>query len=264
MSPVVRRTGFSVLLLLLVFVAAQHRLGDGGSIPGRPDGAPDLWREARHANRAASVTHAASVTNCALLLSLDRNNPYTLTSVDDGVLFDIDADGDAEQVSWPEPSSNVAFLAIDHEGDGRVSSGRDLIGNHTVPGVTSAPNALLRLATDAIGGELRGSVDSEHPLFRRLLLWTDDNHNGVSEGSELVPAGELLAAVGLGFGFHHREDAHGNQSRFRGFVHVRTESGRNRPTSPEDDHARNRPLYDVCLVTSHKQPPLLDTRRADR
>jgi hypothetical protein len=87
-------------------------------------------------------------------------------------------------------------------------------------------------------------------LFRgREFLRRHDNHNGTSEGSELIPANELLAAVGHGFGRHHREDAHGNRSRFRGFVHLRTESGRNRPASAEDGRARTRPLYDVCLVT---------------
>jgi hypothetical protein len=35
---------------------------------------------------------------------------------------------------------------------------------------------------------------------------------------------------------------------FRGFVHVRTAPGRNRAIEPEDDRARRRYMYDVCLV----------------
>ena len=87
------------------------------------------------------------------------------------------------------------------------------------------------------------------PLFETLRLWTDANHNGVSEADELRPAGDELAAIGLGYSPHRRLDSHGNQSRFRGFVHLRTEPGRNRAVTPEEDRSRRRYIYEVCLVT---------------
>jgi hypothetical protein len=39
----------------------------------------------------------------------------------------------------------------------------------------------------------------DDPLFARLLLWTDRHHNGVSEASELRPAHEVLADIGLAY-----------------------------------------------------------------
>jgi hypothetical protein len=56
----------------------------------------------------------------------------------------------------------------------------------------------------------RGSVSSDDPRFARLLLWTDRNHNGVSEPSELRPASELLSDIGLAYEEHKRRDGHGN------------------------------------------------------
>jgi len=41
---------------------------------------------------------------------------YKLTSVDDGVLFDIDGGGTREQVSWTARGAENAFLAIDRNG----------------------------------------------------------------------------------------------------------------------------------------------------
>ena len=249
MSPGMRRSAFALILIVLVLFVAQDRLSDGGGNLVSPDQSPLLWKEAVHSNLPTAVTYAAAPSNCVFVLSVNRNNPFTLTSVDEGVRFDIDADGDLEQASWTEAASDIAFLALDRDGDGMISSGRDLVGSRTIPGVTSAPNALIQLASDAIGSERRPAIDSGNPLFQRLLLWTDDNHNGISEGSEVLPAHELLSDVRLGFERHHRTDAHGNQSRYRGFVHVRAESGSQPVTSAADDTARLRPMYDVCLVT---------------
>ena len=65
----------------------------------------------------------------------------------------------------------------------------------------------------------------------------------------MKPAADELAAIGLGYPPHRRLDSHGNQSRYRGFVHLRTEPGRNRALEPEDDRSRRRYIYEVCLVT---------------
>ena len=183
--------------------------------------------------------------NCPIVISTDPNSQYTLTALEDGVLFDIDADGSLDQVAWTEPATDVAFLALDRDGDGRITSGRELIGDRTLPGVTNGPNALIQLATHA---GTWGLLDKNDPLFAKMLLWSDANHNGKSEASELRPAEDELSAIGLGFQPERRVDSHGNQSRFRGFVHVQTARGKNMATTTQDDRARRRYLYDVCLV----------------
>jgi hypothetical protein len=86
-----------------------------------------------------------------------------------------------ERVSWTEADSDVSFLAIDRDGDGKITSGKELFGNFTLPGVSNGFLALQGLAMQTNGGIERGSVSSDDPLYARLLLWNDMNHNGISE-----------------------------------------------------------------------------------
>jgi hypothetical protein len=95
----------------------------------------------------------------------------------------------------------------------------------------------------------RGSVSSDDPLFARLLLWTDSNHNGISEPSELRAASEFLSDIGLSYENHHRRDGNGNLYRYRGWVHIRTAPGRNRAKAPTEDEERRRQIFDVFLTT---------------
>jgi hypothetical protein len=211
-----------------------------------PPGRPSPSRVVTRSDGPPVVTYPNPVTNCPTVVSIDPNSQYTFTGVLDGVLFDIDADGDLDQVAWTKTSTDVAFLALDRDGDKRITSGRELIGDHTLPGVTNGPNALLQLA---VNPATKAVLDSDDPVFSRMLLWRDANHNGSSEPAELRAAGDELSTIGLGYERHRRIDSHGNQSRFRGFVHVRTAPGRNRATNPQDDRTGRRYMYDVCLVT---------------
>jgi hypothetical protein len=56
--------------------------------------------------------------------------------------------------------------------------------------------------------------------------------------SELRPARELVSAIGLGYTRQHRRDPYGNESRYRGFVHIRTAPGLNETVSAADDRRR--------------------------
>lgn len=233
-----RRALVPASVLLLVLVVSEQRLVDS---PVRLSGygAPSLWQPV--------VQHRGPFRNCVLVISTDLRNPYALTSVDDGVQFDINGDGAPDQVSWTTADSDVAFLALDRDDDGHVSSVRELIGEHTVPEAGSAPDALITLAAEAAGTEHGAVVDSENPLFLRLLLWTDSNHNGISESSELRSAREVFAAIGLGFSGYHRVDQFGNQARHQGDAYVRTELGLNRVVTRNLERERWRPVYEVCL-----------------
>ena len=180
-----------------------------------------------------------------------KPGPYRLTSAAEGVVFDIDADGVPKQVSWTQAGADMAFLAIDIDGDGLITSGRELFGNHTIPGITNGWDALAAMAAEAAGGLAQGSVNSDNPLFERLLLWTDRNHNGISEPDELQPASDLFSDIGVGYIPTLRRDQYGNVFRFKGWVQVRTAPGRNAPTNQQEDRERTRPAYDVLLT---KQP----------
>lgn len=257
-----RRIVLSLLVLLAILIVAQRRLSNGEQ-PVPSDALPALWESAEHGSgepgtrfrRGTLVAAGASTPamNCAIMISTRRDNPFTLTSVENGVRFDIDADGDLDQVAWTESGADVAFLAMDRDGDGSIVSGRELIGDHALPGAKSGPTILTVFANNAIGGAPRPLVDSENPLFAKLVLWTDANHNGISEPPELRSAAAVLSGISLGFESHHRRDPHGNESRRRGFVFVRTAPGANPTTTREDGIARRRPLYDICLGTTVAQ-----------
>jgi hypothetical protein len=187
--------------------------------------------------------------NCPIVVAVGSNSSYSLTSAEEGVLFDIDGDGVLERIAWTKQNSPVAFLALDRDRDGQITSGRELFGNHMLSGAQNGFVALARMAQEAGAGVLRGSLSVDDAIFSRLLLWTDINHNGVSEPSELRPAGELLAEIGLGYQEHQRKDGHGNHFAYRGWVSVRTQPGRNASADPDEALARHRDVYDVVLAT---------------
>jgi hypothetical protein len=69
----------------------------------------------------------------------------------------------------------VAFLALDRDGDGQITSGEELFGNHTLEGSANGFEALQRTAMESNGGVRRGSVSADDPVYAQLLLWTDRN-----------------------------------------------------------------------------------------
>ena len=182
-----------------------------------------------------------------IMIATGNGARYELTSAANGVAFDIDGNGSVEQVAWTAPGSGVAFLAMDRDGDGVITSGKELFGNYTLPGATNGFEALRRMSMSTNGGVMRGSVSQDDPLFAQLLLWTDANHNGFSEPSELRPASELLSDIGLGYKVTGRRDRHGNLFRFLGWASVRTEPGRNKARTAEQENARRIPIWDAYL-----------------
>ena len=116
---------------------------------------------------------------------------YHLTSVADGVRFDLNSDGIVEQLAWTSRASDDAFLAIDENRNGRIDDGSELIGGPLGP-----PNGIYALSafdgfataadlSRAANRHADGHIDPSDEIFRRLLLWTDSNHNGISEEPEL-------------------------------------------------------------------------------
>jgi hypothetical protein len=180
-----------------------------------------------------------------IVISTERNHKYEFTSVKDGVLFDINADGVVDQVAWTLPDSDVAFLALDRNGDGIINNGNELLGNHTRPDARNGFQALALMAMESNGGIQRGEVSSDDPLYTRLLLWTDNNHNGISERGELRPASEVLAEIGLSYQPRKEYDEFGNLFAYRGWAHLRTEPGRNAAHTAKDDVARTIHIWDV-------------------
>ena len=202
--------------------------------------------------------------------SVERNVLLRLTSAEDGVSFDIDGDGRQEQIGWTEAGADVGFLALDRNENGIIDNGRELFGSHTLPGSTNGFDALSVTRGHSPASEprpmpLAGSdvfvrdynkswiqLDHYDALFAKLLLWTDRNHNGISEHSELAPVGRWLAEIGLNYNYDRRVDGFGNRYAFKGWANVRPALGKMRTTGTPVDKGEiamgQLDLYEVCVV----------------
>ncbi len=80
-------------------------------------------------------------------------------------LFDLDADGGLEKISFVD--SNSAFLALDRNHDGAINNGNELFGPASGNGFADLS------AYDADGNNW---IDENDPVFNQLRLWTKDNN----------------------------------------------------------------------------------------
>jgi hypothetical protein len=147
-------------------------------------------------------------------------NGFHLSSPQDGVAFDLDADGTPNHTSWTTTGSDDAWLALDRNGNGLIDDGRELFGNFTEQPPTIAgesKNGFRALAVFDANGD--GKITAADPVFTALRLWRDDNHNGVSEANELHTLSELgVSAIALDYKEARRTDEYGNQFRYRAKV----------------------------------------------
>jgi hypothetical protein len=172
-----------------------------------------------------------------------------LTSAADGVIFDIRGDGRPIQLAWTAESSTNAFLALDRNGNGKIDNGKELFGNFTdqppcPDGGGACRNGYRALAEfDKLqnGGNGDGIIDRRDAIFPHLLLWIDENHDGISQPNELHSLPELgVVSLSLTYKESRRTDQFGNQFRYRDAVNPDPETG-----EPKD----GRWAYDVFFMT---------------
>jgi hypothetical protein len=154
----------------------------------------------------------------------------TFSSLEDGVMFDGDGDGILELMSWPV--SGGGWLALDRDGDGRITSGRELLGNHTLPDTANGFDAIARLLPRP-----KGYITADDPLFHQLVVWTDANRDGIGEGSELEPLSKYVTEILLSYERVDKKDQHGNRYRWQGKAKYVGKQGW-------------LPIYDVVVLTS--------------
>jgi hypothetical protein len=167
-----------------------------------------------------------------ILLKLG-NGPWKLSGLNDPVSFDINNTGHADTIGWTAADSDIAFLAIDRNGNGRIDDGGELLGNGTLLANGSrAPNGFNALAEFDTNGD--GVIDQADPVWSRLLLWTDLNHDGASQAGELQPiTASSVTSIDLDHHWTGRHDSSGNAFGFE--AHFK--EGR-----------RTQPFYDVFLA----------------
>ena len=118
-----------------------------------------------------------------IVVDLD-NDGIELTTIEDGVNFDLWATGRAQAISWVQPDDG--FLALDRNNNGVIDDGSELFGN--IGGYEDGVKALTALDSDR-----NGMIDNNDDLFSELVIWQDTNTDGTSAPNELIN----IASVGI-------------------------------------------------------------------
>ena len=152
------------------------------------------------------------------------------------MLFDIDADGQPDRISWTARGSSLAFVALDRNGNGRIDDASELFGNHTpLPNGSIASNGFEALK--AFDRNRDDQIDEHDTVWSALLLWTDENHDGRSQSGELTEiANSPIRAVGTDYHWTGRTDRSGNEFRFQSMLLT--------------DH-RQEPYYDIFFLMAN-------------
>jgi hypothetical protein len=186
--------------------------------------------------------------NCSPIIIDPEAEGFHLTSAKAGVMFDMTGTGHPLQIAWTDPHFHNAFLALPGS-DGLVHNGKELFGNFTPQPQSPNPNGFIALAQfdkPESGGNGDGIIDERDPVFSRLRLWIDANHDGVCQPEELHRLPELgIYSLALDYTESPRTDAFGNQFRYKARVNP---GGRRDPRDQTPTGDPGRWTYDVFFV----------------
>lgn len=95
-----------------------------------------------------------------LVINLDGNIAQVS---DQKFLFDLDCDGEEENISFLGAGSG--YLALDQNGDGKINDGSELFGTKSGDGFSD----LMRYDEDG-----NGWIDENDEIFHKLVIWSKD------------------------------------------------------------------------------------------
>ncbi|MCX6074536.1 MAG: hypothetical protein NTY39_09485, partial [Campylobacterales bacterium] len=152
-----------------------------------------------------SATTTLSYTT-PIMLDMNFDGVHTV-SMDQGILFDINADGYTDKVGWSDGID--AFLVHDLNRDGMVNDGRELFGSATTLANGSKAQdgyAALRELDENHDNQ----INSSDLLYKELSLWIDTNLSGfVDEGEISSLSDAKIASISL-LSQTSRENDNGN------------------------------------------------------
>lgn len=153
-----------------------------------------------------------------------RTSPIVIDLDGDGIetlevgasYFDLDGDGLSEMSGWVSPDDGL--LVHDRNGDGRISNGTELFGNHSIlSNGQTAENGFQALAEYDDNGD--GVIDAQDSSYSVLHVWRDLNGNGISDVNELQGLADAgVVSISTGYTNSSQVDAHGHEHRQVGTV----------------------------------------------
>lgn len=189
------------------------------------------------ANRCKAIraTHTAAASAVPLRIINLSDGPWRLSGADDPVTFDIDADGMPNHITWIGRGEPLAFLALDRNRNGSIDDGGELFGTATLS-TTGSPTANGFDALKELDGNGDRLIDQRDAIWTRLLLWTDANHDGISQTAELRPLAQSdVRALRTDYRESSRTDRASNSFRYMSTLQM-TQG--------------QRPYYDIFFVSA--------------
>jgi len=134
------------------------------------------------------------IAHCTPLLIDMNQDGFQLGEVGIGVEFDLTATQTPQTLQWVANNTDDAFLAQDLNHNGIIDNGAELFGsgtdiisaNHT----EKAVNGFIALAQHdmpQLGGNDDGYITQDDGIWAELLLWNDNNADGISQQNEIIP-----------------------------------------------------------------------------
>lgn len=165
-------------------------------------------------------------SNEPLILDLNGDGIFTTDKNVSPVWFDLNGNGIADRVAWTDPAHEDAFLCVDWNGNRQIDGGRELFGDATIkPDGTRASHGYEALGAydeRQYGGNADGEITTHDPIWLKLRLWVDRNHDGLMTRDENYTLGDA-GVVGIsldpevyGPDRNYGVDANGNLHFLRG------------------------------------------------
>ena len=168
------------------------------------------WTEAAIAT-LQNLFQTAENTVSPLVLDLDGNGVTTLGIAGAIIQFDHDGNGFAERTGWVGVGD--ALLVRDRNGDGRITTGNELFGNHTRLSDGSLAGHGFE-ALRGLDGNRDGRIDRRDAVWSQLRLWLDANANAETDPGELFSLDQRgVESLSLSYVDSSWSDPQGNRHR---------------------------------------------------
>ena len=122
-----------------------------------------------------------------VVLDLNEDGVLLQPAAKSGVDFDLNSDGFVERIAWVQPKDGL--LALDRDGDGKITSGRELFSEFFDPDRATTGLGALAL----FDANHDGVIDAKDPVFGQLQVWQDANHDARTDQGDL----RTLDALGI-------------------------------------------------------------------